>query len=41
MLDTSAVQKEANRQGYYELIIFIEEHKKEYSNFILYGERNN
>jgi len=39
MLDTIAVQQEANRLGYYKLVIFIEEHRKEYAHFILTGER--
>ena len=39
MLDTLRVQQEANRLGYYELVVFIEEHRKEYARFILTGER--
>mgnify|MGYP003591845534 CR=1 FL=1 len=38
MFDTNMVQVIANANGYYELVIFIEEHKKEYVQFILTGE---
>ena len=38
MFDTNRVQVIANANGYYELVIFIEEHKKEYVQFILTGE---
>ena len=38
MFDTKMVQILANADGYYELVIFIEEHKKEYVQFILTGE---
>ena len=38
MFDTNMVQVLANADGYYELVIFIEEHKKEYVQFILTGE---
>mgnify|MGYP003595665385 CR=1 FL=1 len=38
MFDTNMVQVLANANGYYELVIFIEEHKKEYVQFILTGE---
>jgi hypothetical protein len=31
------VQVIANRMGFYELVIYLEEHKKEYANFILTG----
>lgn len=37
MLDTRMVQVIANRMGFYELVIYLEEHKKEYANFILTG----
>ena len=37
MLDTRTVQVIANRMGFYELVIYLEEHKKEYANFILTG----
>ena len=38
MFDTNMVQVLANEMGYYELVIFIEEHKKEYVNFIINGD---
>lgn len=37
MLDTRTVQIIANREGFYELVVYLEEHKKEYANFILTG----
>ena len=37
MLDTRMLQVIANRMGFYELVIYLEEHKKEYANFILTG----
>lgn len=37
MLDTRKVQVIANRMGFYELVIYLEEHRKEYANFILTG----
>lgn len=39
MFDTYAVQAEADRQGFFELVVFIEEHKREYAQFILTGDR--
>lgn len=39
MFDTAAVQNAAVTKRYYELVVFIEEEKKEYSEFILTGER--
>lgn len=38
MFDTRAVQYIANREGYYELVVYLEKHKKEYVNFILTGK---
>lgn len=38
MLDTRTVQYIANREGFYELVLFIEEHRKEYVNFIFTGK---
>ena len=38
MLDANTVQWIANREGYYELVVYIEDHKKEYFNFIMTGE---
>lgn len=37
MFDWKAVQVIANRKGFYELVIYLEEHRKEYINFILIG----
>lgn len=37
MFDANMVQYIANREGYYELVIYLEEHRKEYANFILTG----
>lgn len=37
MLDTRKVQVIANREGFYELVVYLEEHKREYANFILTG----
>jgi len=38
MLDIYGVQREADRMGYYALVLWIEEHKREYWNFILIGK---
>ncbi len=38
MFDVKRVQREARRKGYYELVVFLEEHHKEYAKFILTGE---
>lgn len=38
MLDTRTVQVIANRMGFYELVVYLEEHKREYINFIFTGE---
>jgi hypothetical protein len=38
MFDTLAVQQIANEKNFFELIIFIEENKNQYANFILTGE---
>lgn len=37
MLDTNMVQWIANRENYYELVLFIEDHRKEYAKYILSG----
>lgn len=37
MFDTNMVQRIANERGFYELVIFIEEHRDKYSEFILTG----
>ena len=39
MLDTSAVQNIAYKKRFFETVVFIEEHKKEYVEFILHGKR--
>lgn len=38
MFNTQMVQYIANRENYFELVIFIEEHQGEYVHFILTGE---
>lgn len=40
MFDIRRVQQIANRRGYYDLVIYLEEHRKEYVNFILTGRAN-
>jgi hypothetical protein len=38
MLDTTAVQRAANDLEFYDLVIFIEENKRNYTHFIFYGK---
>jgi hypothetical protein len=38
MLDTRAVQRAANNMEFYDLVVFIEENKRGYTNFIFHGE---
>ena len=38
MLDVDTVQSIANRECFFELVIFIEENKKEYVHFVFTGE---
>ena len=38
MFDVAAVQRIANDMGFYELVLFLEENRKEYAHFILTGE---
>ena len=38
MFDVNMVQRLAYERDFYELVVFIEEHRKEYVHFILYGE---
>ena len=38
MLDANMVQRIANREGFYELVCFIEDNRRAYSHFILTGE---
>ena len=39
MFDTNAVQVIADEMHFYELVVFIEEHKDKYARFILTGEQ--
>jgi len=38
MFDVQAVQRAANDNGFYDLVIFIEENKRGYTNFIFKGQ---
>lgn len=38
MFDVPMVQRIANDMGFYELVIFLEDHRKEYVHFIMTGE---
>ena len=38
MFDVNAVQRLAYKHDFYELVLFLEEHRKEYVHFILTGE---
>ncbi|WP_282668241.1 DUF5049 domain-containing protein [Lactococcus cremoris] len=38
MLDTCYVQRLAHERNFFDLVIFIEEHKKEYVHFIMTGD---
>lgn len=38
MFDLPVVQRMAYERGYYELVCWLEEHKKEYARFIMTGE---
>ncbi len=38
MFDVNTVQWLANERDFYELVVFLEEHRKEYVRFILYGD---
>lgn len=38
MFDADMVQVIANEMKFYELVVFIEEHRKEYADFILTGK---
>ena len=40
MFDANRVQHIANRKGYYELVVYLEDHRKEYANFILTGKEH-
>jgi hypothetical protein len=39
MFDVNMVQFLANEYDYYELVVYLEEHRKEYVRFILTGEQ--
>lgn len=41
MFDVSTVQRLAFERDYYELVCFLEDHRKEYARFILYGDGEN
>ncbi len=38
MFDVRAVQRIANDMGFYELVVYIEKHRRGYAQFILTGE---
>lgn len=38
MLDVKMVQWLANRENYFELVIYLEEYRKEYFNYLFTGE---
>ena len=38
MFDIPMVQRLAYERGYYELVCYLEEHRKEYAHFIMTGE---
>lgn len=38
MFDVPMVQRLANDRGYYELVCYLEEHRREYAHFIMTGE---
>ena len=38
MFDVNRVQRLANERDFYELVLYLEDHRKEYVNFILTGE---
>lgn len=38
MLDVKMVQWLANRDNYFELVIYLKEHRKEYLNYLFTGE---
>ena len=39
MFDIPAVQAIANREGYYELVLYLADHKREYADFLVHGDR--
>ena len=38
MFDVTAVQRLANERDFYELVLYLEDHRSEYAKFILTGE---
>ena len=40
MFDVTRVQRLAHEKGYFELVLFLQEHKKKYARFILTGEKD-
>ena len=38
MLDSYAVQRISDREGYYELVVYIEENRRKYFHFIMTGK---
>ena len=38
MFDVSTVQRIANDMGFFELVVYLEDNRREYTNFILTGE---
>lgn len=38
MFDVNMVQRLANDRGFCELVVYLEEHRREYAHFILTGE---
>ena len=38
MFDVHTVQRIANDMGFYELVVYLDEHRREYTHFILTGE---
>ena len=41
MFDVLRVQRLANENDFYELVVFIEDHRDEYFSFILHGKQKN
>ena len=38
MFDVNTVHRIANDMGFFELVVYLEEHRREYAHFILTGE---
>ena len=38
MFDVTAVQRLPNERDFYELVLYLEDYRKEYVNFILHGD---